>query len=45
MHCGPHEGRHTGALVAERFDAMIYSFGIEVMSEVNMAMTTEDAGK
>ena len=43
VHCGPHEGRHTSELVADRIDAVIESLGFEGVLEAHKAMTTDNA--
>ena len=43
VYCGPHEGRHTAALVAERVDAVIESLAIPGLLECHKALTTDNA--
>ncbi len=39
--CGPHEGRHTGLLVAKKLDEVIES--MEIPNHCWKAMTTDNA--
>ena len=39
VHCGPHEGRHTAELVADRIDQVIESLGIVGMMETQNGTT------
>ena len=41
VHCGPHEGRHTGALVAKKLDEIINS--LEFPDDCMKTMTTDNA--
>ena len=41
VHCGPHEGRHTGVLVARKLDEIINS--LELPEECYKSMTTDNA--
>ena len=43
VHCGPHEGRHTAELVADRIDQVIESLGIVGMMETQKGITTDNA--
>lgn len=44
VHCGPHEGRHTGVLVAKKLDEIITTLELPDNAEVCMkAMTTDNA--
>ena len=40
VHCGPHEGRHTGVLVARKLDEVINSLDLP---EIFKCMTTDNA--
>ncbi len=39
-YCGPHEGRHTGVLVAQKLDEIIRSLNL---GEINIGITTDNA--
>ena len=44
IHCGPHEGRHTGALVAKKLDEIINTLELPDNQELCMkTMTTDNA--
>jgi hypothetical protein len=44
IHCGPHEGRHTGNLVAKKLDEIINSLELPVdPSSCMKTMTTDNA--
>ena len=43
VHCGPHEGRHTAELVADRIDQVIESLGIVGIMETQKGITTDNA--
>lgn len=42
VYCGPHEGRHTGQLVARKLDEVINQIGLPDV-EVFKSMTTDNA--
>ena len=43
IHCGPHEGRHTGVLVAKKLDEIINSLELPDVETCHKTMTTDNA--
>ena len=43
VHCGPHEGRHTGVLVAKKIDEIINALELPGVEDCFKTMTTDNA--
>ena len=43
IHCGPHEGRHTGVLVAKKIDEIINGLELPGVESCFKTMTTDNA--